>query len=304
MRLLLHPSDQPIFRLFVRHAGCAIELRINDVPIYRDASGDAAAFEMPVNEWLFQGRNEIDVNLSPLEPGTAFDKSAAARVVLQHKAARDAQKNISDIGTLDWQPPANDHAHHHDHDHDHHEEDAPAPEDEDAPLLALPGQAEELTWRIQPAHGNRDGSQHVHTVLSLPPPWPVCPWERAMPLSVDQRYLYAVQQSMQTFAESLRMGGWQRFVPHRRAALATAYYLTEAAADEALSLQRLIQENWLQAPFPMQGLKLELAGHRRLARLVHESTNESPLVMVNEKEGIAATIDAWWMFQQNWVMIR
>lgn len=295
-----------MFRLAVRHAACAIEFRINDVPVYRDASGDAAAFEMPMNEWLFQGRNKIDIHLAPLEPGTALDKAAAVHAIVQHKTARDLHKNINEVGKLEWQPPTLEHAHDHDHDHghDHHEEATVSTEDDDAPLLALPGQAEELTWRIQPAHRAREGGYHIHTSLSLPPPWLVCPWERAMPLNTDQRCLYPVQQSMQTFAESLRMGGWQRFTTQRKTALMSSYYLTDVAANEALTIPQLIKDDWQPLPFPTQGLRLELAGERRLARLVHESTGESPLVMINEKEGVAATIDAWWMFHQQWVMIR
>lgn len=308
MQVLLHPSDQPVFSLAVRAAQCMVEIRLRDVPVFCDVTGSALSLHLPVNEWLFQGANDIQVLVSPLEDGAGFGSQASLEVVLQHKFARDVQRNLVVIGTLNWKPdPPLPPGH---EGHADLQEDSAAQEaeedDDDAPLLALPGQAEELTWRIGSPQKLRNKSVRIPSTLMLPPPWPVCPWARSQMLPDDQRTHFALHGLLRAFHERMQQGGQEDFIKLRRAALESAYYLQSAAeADDALGFTRLLgQKDWILQPLPVKGLKLELASQGRLARLLDEATAESPLVLVNEQEGLAAVVDAWWMFNGEWILVR
>lgn len=307
MQVLLHPSDQPVFRLSLRAAQCVLEVRLNDVPVFGDVTGAALSLDIPINEWLFQGPNEIQVLLSPLEEGGAYGDQAQIEVILQHKFSRDAVRNATEVGVLRWQ-----------------RERGPVPgpmitedsvpqektgaqdlHDEDAPLLALPGQAEELTWRVGEPQKLKNKSIRISTSLMLPPPWPGCPWKRGQLLPADSRTLFAVQGLLRAYHQRLQHGGHDDFLKLRRAALEAAYYLPPAEVDDALGFPPLLQrKDWRLEPLPEKGLKLELAGGGRLARLLDEGTGEGPLILVNEAAGVSAALDAWWMFDGEWKLIR
>lgn len=301
MQVLLHPSDMPVFRLAVRVAQCRLELRVNDVPLVRDATGLAQNFELPINEWLFQGTNAIRAIVAPLEDGAGFGEAASLEIYLTHKRAGEAVRNSVDIGVLRWKPePAG-----HTHSHEGEEELSLLEDDDDsAPLLALPGRGEDLTWRLHAPQTRRDQSVHLHSRLNLPPPWPACPWARLPPLSLENGTFIVLRQLFQTFWNGLRHGGYEPLLTHRRNALQTAYYLREANVDEALAFPRLLRiQGWHLQPLREQGLTLELAAASRLARIVDEK-GDSPLWLLNEQEGAAAFIDCWWMFHGEWRMIR
>lgn len=305
MRLLLHPSDQPIFRLAVRIAQARLEVRVNDVPVLRHLEGQSLFFELPVNQWLFQGRNDIDFHLSQVEPGAGFGKHAFFECALQFKIAKDAQRNQLEVGMIRWQPEQGGGASPHYDDHHHAAPLPPQDDEEDAPLLALPGQDEECQWRHLPVRKMNNGEVRLVTALSLPPPWPTCPWQRADYLSGDTGAQFSIERMTRTFHDGLRYGGWEELVKLRRAAIQSAYYLTEAEADEALGFSRLTRDaEWALLPLPEKGLELEIAGHGRLARLIEGRTRESPLMFLNEKESVSAEIGAWWMFGGQWTMIR
>ncbi|HEX2747539.1 MAG TPA: hypothetical protein VHM91_06050, partial [Verrucomicrobiales bacterium] len=94
-KLLLHPSDQPVFRLLVDVRGCVCEVRINDVPVWANAGGIASRATLSVNEWLFAGENEISLHLTgapgtEAEPGTEsiLAQTAAAQCTLLFKRNR------------------------------------------------------------------------------------------------------------------------------------------------------------------------------------------------------------------------
>jgi hypothetical protein len=306
MQVLLHPSDQPVFRLGVRVAQCRFELRVNDVPVFQDVSGEALNFELPVNEWLFQGHNTIQVVMKPVQEGSGFGSAATVEVLLLHKCSGDAARNTMEIGALRWKPEPMAHS---DHDHEHADEAEdefvlPDDDDDGAPLLALPGKAEELSWRVQSPLALKNAAVRIHSSLNLPPPWQPCPWGRLNPLAANNGTLVAITHCVQTFWRGLRHGGFEPFLPHRRTALQASYYLREAAVEEALLFPQLLKApGWELQPLNDKGLVLELAAGSRLARVVDEK-GDSPLWLLNEADGAAAFIDCWWMFQGEWRMVR
>lgn len=304
MQVLLHPSDMPVFRLAVRVAQCQLELRVNDVPVFRDATGLAQNFEMPVNEWLFQGHNNIRAIVAPLEGGTGFGAAASLEILLLHKCSGEAMRNSAEVGVLRWKP---DPPHHYHAEGSGADDEAPLILDDDddgAPLLALPGRVEELAWRVQAPQVQKDKSVRIHSFLNLPPPWPASPWARLRPLAQDNGTLIAVRQLVQTFWNGMRHGGFEPLLHHRRNALQTSYYLHDDRTDEALGFPRLLRmRGWQLQPLRDQGLELQLAAGSRLARVV-DGRGESPLWLLNEESGVAAFIDCWWVFHGEWRMIR
>lgn len=306
MQVLLHPSDQPVFILSLTSSGCLVEVRIGDVPVFGEASGTSLRLHLPVNEWLFQGSNEIQLLLSPPEEGGAFAEKAAVELVLLHKLARDAVKNTVEIGRLTWEKAkqaSQDHAPSLGEDSDSLPD---LEEDDDAPLLALPGQQEELGWRMGEPRSLKNGSVRITTRLMLPPPWPVCPWARHQILPDDQRTHFAVQGLLRACHQRLQQGVYEDFFKRRRAALEAAYYLGSAReAEEVLGFPSLLHDpRWKLQSLPEKGLKLEVAARGRLARLLDENTAESPLLFVNEESGICAVVDAWWGFNGEWLLLR
>ena len=300
MQLQLHPFDRPIFRLCGSAAQCHVEIRINDVPVLRDTSGLAHDFDIAINEWLFQGINRIDFHLSAGKPDSPFPARASFGIKLRHKTARDTARNVTDIGELAWKPdPAPAHAH-----------AAPSPtassfEDPEVPLLALPGQTEDLQWTCRPPQERPDKSVLISSAMALPPPWPVCPWLRSSVLNTQAGTQRVVTEMLRTLHRTLKIGGWEELFKTRRTALQAAYYLGGDEVDEALGFPPLlIQQEWQIQPFSEGPLMLELAGHGKIARVLDPATGETPLRFLNESARLSASIDAWWMSANEWLMVR
>lgn len=304
MQILLHPADQPVFRLCGSAAQCGIEIRINDVPVLREHSGQAHSFDLAINEWLFQGLNPIDIHLQSPEPGSSIPDLASFELKVIYKPARGTVRSQSEIGEFSWRPD-------------------PAPEleiaarlhvpadseeselIEEPPLLALPGQAEDLQWCPRTPRLQSDKSLRITSTLPLPPPWPVCPWLRGTRHAAHAGTTQVISGRLRMLHQTLIQGIWPEMFKHRRAAIQAAYYLGGDEADDALGFPRLLnQKAWKLQPLPTTPFHLELAGQGRLARLLDPATGESPLILVNETSQLSALVDAWWMFTNEWLLVR
>lgn len=309
MQVLLHPTDQPVFRLRGSAAGCSVDLRINDVPIHRDAGGLAHEFDIAVNEWLFQGENVISVFLAPVKEGGQISPGAIFDVRLIHKVARDVHRNTTEIGEMSWKAespntPSNTiHAH-------GHESVAPVGNhdegvEESSPLLALPGQPEELLWVVGPASVNSANKVRIHSLLPLPPPWPVCPWSSCSMLSAQTGSYHAVSNLLRSLHHRFRLGAWRELMQRRFAAIQAAYYLGPDEVDDALGFPSLLnQAGWSLQTLPDTKHDIEYAGNGRLVRLLDPVTSDPPLALFNDSAAVMASIDVWWMFDKEWVIIR
>lgn len=303
MQVLLHPVDQPVFRIRGQAAQCRLELRINDVPVHRDTSGAAHDFDLAVNEWFFQGENRIDVLLSPQEKEAPMPPGSSFELRLLHRISREVVRGTVELGEFAWkpEPPAAGHSH-----AAHEASTEPEWQDEhddSVPLLALPGQPEEVRWRVAPPAVSPEGVKIAATV-TLPPPWPVCPWARLAPLGT-QGVGHAVSNLLRSLHHTLRLGGWREMMKRRTAGIQAAYYLGGDEVDEALGFPPLLnQPGWNLRPLPETRPVLETGGNGRLVHLIDPATGGSPLLLVNETARISATIDAWWMFDKEWVIIR
>lgn len=308
MHVLLHPSDHPVFRLRGAVSHCGVEVRVNDVPVHRDMTGRAHDFDIAVNEWLFQGVNTIDVHLAPLEQGAPMTQEAALDLRLMHKVAREAVRNAVEIGLLSWRPEPPPLPGHAPHVHGAEEMESIVPHEdaeEFSPLLALPGQSEELHWAAGAVSKLPEHKMVVRSTLSLPPPWPVCPWSTGTQLGSQAGVQHALQNMLRSLHQMLRLGGWRELMKRRTAAVQAAYHLGADEVDDALGFPSLLgKPGWNLQALPESGLALETAGQGRLVRLVDTATGDSPVVLVNEAAELSAIIQCWWMFDKEWSIVR
>lgn len=309
MQVLLHPSDHPVFRLRGAVAHCGVEVRVNDVPVHQDTTGHAHDFDIAINEWLFQGVNTIDVRLGPLEKDAPMSQDAALELRLIHKVAREAVRNAAEVGQLTWRPeppPLPGHASHLHGSEDLAPTTVPQEESEEfSPLLALPGQLEELHWSEGAVTKLPEHRVVVSATLPLPPPWPVCPWSGGALLGSQAGVQHAVHNMLRSLHQMLRLGGWRELMKRRTAAVQAAYHLGADEVDDALGFPPLLDKpGWNLQALPESGLLLETAGQGRLVRLVDSATGDSPLILVNEAAELSATIQSWWMFDREWSVVR
>lgn len=177
-----------------------------------------------------------------------------------------------------------------------------------SPDPALVGQETELEWSRTPSYRDSLGAAVLSGSLSLPAPWPVCPWQDAVRFSTEENVVPAVTRLNQDFWSLLHLrdvGGLMRLATVRAHSLAATYHLHAAEVEEALLFPALVKaKEWTVAPLPRCAMKTETAGQGRLVRLVVEETGENPIRLVNEEKKIEAVIEAWWGFTQGWEMLR
>ena len=323
MNVLLHPADQPLFRLVLRASGCDVELRVNDVPLLQESSGGAFHVDIPVNEWLYQGANQLTLRL--IAPGGAFPPGATATLALEHRRLRGLHRQTVECGRLEAPCLANnsghdahDHSHHeHDHDHDHDHDDPDDPptqpdagpdEDDDMPLIALPGVAEDIHWKADEPAAPRGASVTLEASFHLPPPWPQCPWGQAAVQEGGAGAQYIMTRQTRALWEILNRrdtGACLQILAGRLAALAASYQLTSAECSRQLFLPDILPDPaWELQPFPAGPLHVEAAAQGRLLRAspVHDIW---PLRLVHKGRGVEVSVDAWWMLSGGiWQIIR
>jgi hypothetical protein len=332
-KLLLHPADQPVFRLLVDARGCACEVRINDVPVWSNTAGLAARATLSVNEWLFAGENHIALHLTAppgveAAPGTSavLPETAAASCHLLYKKNRAQWLSMQEL--LPWS-----YCHRDDFrnagifnpDPHHHHEPAPeTPEPEQTteaapsptpapapqPVLLRPGETASLPIVPEPADWLPGGTGITGGfALTLPPVWPGCPWSRALDLTAIPALDYTVGRLVRPVCDSLQRRDWpglRRLFSDRRAALQAAYYLGEAACDEALVFPALLkpQETKVLTPDP-QSVKAAICGGGKLLRAVTGELATPAISLVCPTLNCQADIETFWMNTgQEWRLAR
>jgi hypothetical protein len=293
---LLHPADQPLFSVDIRSAGCDTELWVNDVPVFRDSSGASTHLTIPINEWLFQGVNDIRLTCAGLSAG-----AGNVTAILEHRRLRQSRKNTIPVITLGSEgvrssPPE-----------DGETSEPWEPEFKPDAISALPGETMDFYVKRRPSRWA--GRKLVLGArFLLPGPWPLCPWADASALNEQPNLIYSVMQLTSAVWELLHrrdQSALMRLAAFRGAALESAYHLDAREIEDALFFPKLLQSpDWRAAPFPQEELLLEVAGEGRLARVVDPGTGESPLRLINEAADLEATIDAWWAFTNKWVLMR
>ncbi len=319
MSVLLHPADQPHFRIVLRASGCGVEVRLNDVPILHEASGNAFHVDIPVNEWLFQGPNEILLRLSAT--GGDFHAADAAVLSLEHRRLRSLHRTSVNCGTIEARPdtfPRHHQGHTpgpegHSHPHGGQDEDAhthePPDEDEDIPLLALPGVAEDIHWNAaDPVRHPEPPVMEVRATFHLPPPWPQPPWKQALEQDGGAGCQYIMTRQMRALWDILDRrdaASCCLMFAQRTAALTAAYQLTEAESLRQLFLPDILPDPaWELQPFPGGSLPVETAASGRLLRAASQE-GMYPIAMVHKGMGVEIAVDAWWMLSGGiWQIIR
>jgi hypothetical protein len=145
--------------------------------------------------------------------------------------------------------------------------------------------------------------------LSLPSVWPACPWARALDLTTMQGLNYTVSRLTRSTCDSLQRRDWaglRRLFADRRSALQLAYYLNEAACDEALAYPELLKppETKVTSPDP-QSIKGIVCGHGKLLRAVAGTPAAPAVSLICPSLGCQADIETYWMNNgQEWRLAR
>lgn len=58
-------QGKPFFMLGINISGCAYDIRINDVTIMDDKKGFPISVDMPINEWIIPGENQLSIHIRP-----------------------------------------------------------------------------------------------------------------------------------------------------------------------------------------------------------------------------------------------
>ncbi len=321
-KLLLHPSDQPVFRLLVDVRACVCEVRLNDVPVWSNRDGLAARATLAVNEWLFSGDNEITLHLTTPpgvdgEPGTAAVLPAATTVsaTLLYKKNRAPWLAMQEVHAWsyghgnDFQTFQQDQAAQQFVIQPEPAEESETPATPEPPALLHPGQTSTLTpepvkldW-LPGGTGLRGGFN-----LTLPPVWPLCPWARALDLSAMPGLDYTVSRLTRGISDSLQRRDWaalRRLFADRRAALQAAYYLNDAAADESLTFPALLQDQTAKVVAPDgPQIRAQLCAGGKLIRAVNEA-GAPAIAILSPARGVAAEMETLWMNNgQEWRLAR
>ncbi len=327
-KLLLHPSDQPVFRLLVDVRGCVCELRLNDVPVWSNAGGLAARAVLSVNEWLFSGENDFTLHLTAppgteVEPGTPsiLPDTAVVSATLLYKRSRAPWLAMQELYPVTYR-----------HDEDFKnagifnphpdipvhvepppavEESAPDPApDPSAPVIIHPGEMAALPITPIPCDWNetRTGIR-IGLTVKLPTAWPLCPWVRALDLTAMPGLDYTVSRLVRSLSDALQRRDWpglRRLFADRRAALQTAYYLNEAAADEALVFPALLKAPETKvATVDPQSIRGQICGGGRLLRAVTGDRNSPAITLQCPTLGCQADIETLWLNTgQEWRLAR
>ncbi len=325
--LLLHPSDQPVFRLLVDVRGCVCEVRLNDIPVWSNAGGLAARAVLSVNEWLFSGENDLTLHLTAppgaeVEPGTPgiLPESAAVSATLLYKRSRAPWLAMQELFPCayrhrdDFANAGIFNAHNHPH------PDEPAAEEPEAdpahtpapppPAIIHPGEMAALPLTPIPCDWNetRTGIR-LGLTITLPAAWPLCPWARALDLTAMPGLDYTVGRLVRSVSDSLQRRDWtalRRLFADRRAALQSAYYLNEAAADEALVFPALLKAPGTKvAPLDPQAVRAQVCGGGRLIRAVTGEQNAPAITLHCPTLGCQADIETLWLNTgQEWRLAR
>ncbi|HEY3897611.1 MAG TPA: hypothetical protein VGM54_03305 [Chthoniobacter sp.] len=296
-RLELHPADQPLFSLALQTSACAVELWVNDVPIYREQTGSATDCTLPINEWLFQGPNEIRCRAKALTP-----EGARARVELQFRRLRQPLKQAIPLAVLDWSPPAGTET--------IGEAEGPMrPEAEpQIPPAVAPGSWTEFSWIRHPRRRSPGGYVELSGQFTLPAPWPRCPWGEATVLRSQPNLPFSIWQLTEEFRGVLArrdVAMLARITSEPRQALEAVYHLAAGEVEEVLLYPKLLQNPaWRVANLPEEGWSVEWGGQGRIVRVIDAARGESVLRLINESEGLEAIVDVWWALNNRWVVIR
>lgn len=81
--------DRPYYTLQFDVAACCYVARVNDIPVLEEYEGGQCTVEIPLNQWIHSGNNELQVDLSPVADADSLSKEAnfAAEVYVRESGS-------------------------------------------------------------------------------------------------------------------------------------------------------------------------------------------------------------------------
>lgn len=277
-----------VYTLGMSLAGCRYDLRINDVPIFRDvAEGHALTATMAINEYLVPGPNRLTASLRPRPGREELDRPAETFTLsLLGRAAGEPKTANQLLARIDLRPQG-----------------------DPGQLASLAGDGFGLLT-VNPSLGLAgDGRQALDVAFDFAPSGPChsWAWQTSPPIENSPRTRDSLRALFAGWTERLRGGdaGWLLTAMGERnrelsqalfepPAALEAHGLLEAVADPALSLYDPELEH----------SELMVFAGGRLAQLVR--WNGSPVIVYLEPDGENARLYPFTFRQgpSGWIVCR
>ncbi len=297
---VLHFAEQPMLRLSLQNSRCSFTLSINEVPIFRNLKGAAGFLEMPINEWVFQGANEVSVVLRNCEEEGPLHPQSRFHLTLHHKKKGAALKSRQELGKLSFRYAE---------DGQYLTEPAKEgiPEPEPPPTIEETTPAEAPIWT---AHDLNPGS-HTHEVtlranLSVPNSWPAMPWRDTLPLPAQTAATYALRTltaNLQNMLQRRDYASVEKILELKTKHTEHAYHLRNPQLLDLTGLrERLTSPKAVLTPLPEE-LDVQFGSNGRIAQLLCAQT-QRPALRLTEAGQPDCHLSIWWALRQvGWVAV-
>jgi len=85
-------QDKPYFTLRIESSGARVEAKLNGIILERNTRGAKISYEMPVNEYMFTGRNRLSFNTYAYKSGDYRDSKVSLSLYVNNNDAPESEK--------------------------------------------------------------------------------------------------------------------------------------------------------------------------------------------------------------------
>ncbi len=240
--------DRPEFHIQMDVAGCAYQLRINDVIFHEEMDGYPVVAELPVNVWIADGENELGFVIVPVPGAETFDSDTEVtlKITAQDKSRPDITK--VEIANLSYSFSV-----------DNTEQSAAEPE-------------RRIERRIK---------------FEASAPFPKWSWMSGAAIEDKDDAFAKIQELLQKLHSALDSGDMEevsKIIKVRDQETAIANYIgyDDQRKRTIKEYQQILDlPDWQLAPLESEGLGLRIYGNNRLAR-IDDQNGKSPLYFEND----------------------
>ncbi len=297
------PDQQPFFTVRIDISGCRFTVSLNDVPLFENPRGFPLTVELPVNQYMISGANELSFALKPADESGRFDEGVRAMITLKSRrngAPRDTAVAVTGIvfsmadakgrpgRGLGESPPSGK--------LDSTRQFSPSPLGDVT--------VEEVVAAGSPAAGDIKVSRKV--TLTVPfPPWVWLSSQTITINSASQAELLAAYQAFWKVLSARDATTAMARCETKLREIGAAFYLNAQEARDYIQIDTLLNDDDVQLyKFVSEGVKMQLAGNNRLARLVSRK-GQSPIVFVEKDHSAGHYVELWFCrTAKEWLIVR
>ncbi|MGH9900493.1 MAG: hypothetical protein ACRD68_01500, partial [Pyrinomonadaceae bacterium] len=253
------------FTAQVSVADCVCEIRMNDVPVLEIKGGETMSVEVPLNQCVQSGINTLSFILS-LAGGDNFSEIAWCEAIIYSRLTGSPREERVQIGGMIF-----------------------SGEDRLGGKTGLE-QSPDYADNTPTISQVSERVIQARRLVRLETPFPRWVWLSSEIIADTPQTRAALIFAYRQFWEQLNLknvGEVRRLTAAKARELAAAYYITEADAHDRIEFQQHMADPDLTLhPFSEDGLRLEVFGNKRLARLV-DANGDSPVIFVMTDRSLA-----------------